>query len=308
LSEPAWRVSVDQNRWRWTRLLLLTWMVAIALAPALAHAATPPADRSKVGPEVVGGDPVPDGTYPFMAALLDLRRGNNAYDQQFCGGSLIDTTHVLTAAHYVNDVGSPNGTPLVSLHVIVGRTVLTNNAQGQESVVTEVQVDPQYNPHRNDTFDAAVLTLDPPITGIDPPQPSDGSAALEHPGRRAIAAGWGSVRRQRGGTGDKPPQYPDRMEAGSPPIVSDKNCAEAYNQGPGANAIVRPVMICAGRVGLDSCQGDSGGPLFVASPDGYRQIGIVSFGLGCGRRGFAGVYTQVSAPPIRDFIDSASTP
>ncbi|OTF79163.1 Trypsin-like serine protease, partial [Euroglyphus maynei] len=45
-------------------------------------------------------------------------------------------------------------------------------------------------------------------------------------------------------------------------------------------------MICAGDPGKDSCQGDSGGPLFQLNPSNERYIlhGIVSYGVGCGRR------------------------
>ena len=52
--------------------------------------------------QVVGGETVPNGKYPFMAALRDLRYGNNAYQQQFCGGTLIDRDSILTAAHCVS--------------------------------------------------------------------------------------------------------------------------------------------------------------------------------------------------------------
>jgi trypsin len=47
-------------------------------------------------------------------------------------------------------------------------------------------------------------------------------------------------------------------------------------------------MFCAGVTGRDTCQGDSGGAVVYRN----RQIGIVSWGEGCGRF-FPGVYTNV---------------
>jgi secreted trypsin-like serine protease len=54
-------------------------------------------------------------------------------------------------------------------------------------------------------------------------------------------------------------------------------------------------MICAGKERMDSCQGDSGGPLFLVN-HGFpsTQVGIVSWGIGCGTDGYPGVYTQTS--------------
>lgn len=51
--------------------------------------------------------------------------------------------------------------------------------------------------------------------------------------------------------------------------------------------------MCAGKGKSDSCQGDSGGPLLVPNGDKYEIVGIVSWGVGCGRAGYPGVYTRV---------------
>jgi secreted trypsin-like serine protease len=64
--------------------------------------------------------------------------------------------------------------------------------------------------------------------------------------------------------------------------------------------------VAAGKKGEDTCFGDSGGPLFDRVSGRYRQIGITSFGYGCATTRFPGVYTEVNAPRVQDFIERAT--
>lgn len=65
-------------------------------------------------------------------------------------------------------------------------------------------------------------------------------------------------------------------------------------------------IICAGNLsgGIDSCQGDSGGPLMLPIFENgkfpYYQIGIVAYGIGCGRENLPSAYTNV--PLYADWI------
>ena len=62
-------------------------------------------------------------------------------------------------------------------------------------------------------------------------------------------------------------------------------------------------MVCAGAPNIDSCYGDSGGPLFDnTNPNAEVQVGIVSWGKGCAKRKFPGVYAEVNNPAIRSWI------
>src|SRR5215204_1563344 len=117
----------------WATLLaaLVAVMVAFFVFVQSGEAAPQAADKqpsAPVSPKIVGGTPVPDGKYPFMAFLyFSTPKGQFL---GYCGGSLIDKDSVLTAAHCFNglrNLGQPNG---VKLQVIVGRTVLSSH-QGQ---------------------------------------------------------------------------------------------------------------------------------------------------------------------------------
>jgi secreted trypsin-like serine protease len=249
--------------------------------PTLRHEMSGAANQGDFEPEVVGGTPVADGAYPFMA-FLDIRYRNGSRGR--CGGTLIGRDSVLTAAHCV-----PNARKVL---LTVGRTVISES-QGQLRSVRYVFIHPRYNPPKY-AYDAAVLKLYSPVKGIKPIKLATAKQnELETPGRLLTVAGWGVT--SEGGA----PSV--RMREVSLPVVSDSTARRAYSSAQ----YFPSLMVATGAKGKDACQGDSGGPLFDPGPTS-TQVGIVSFGRGCARAGFPGVYTEVNNAGIRTFILNAA--
>ena len=177
-------------------------------------------------------------------------------------------------------------------------TVLSSD-QGQVRRIdrlSDVDIHPNFSGGtlRND---AAVIKLDRPVKRIAPIALADfGSDDLDTPPGTATVAGWGSKVAQPPFAPGPPPRYPKRMQEADPPLVSDTRCETHYGE-----EFYPALMVCAGEKGVDTCQGDSGGPMFVDDSGVLRQIGITSWGYGCARR-FPGVYAEVNAEPIHDFI------
>jgi secreted trypsin-like serine protease len=249
--------------------------------PAIRHELSEATNQGGVEPRIVGGAPVPDGKYPFMA-VMDVIKKNGSIER--CGGSLIDPNSVLTAAHCLARVRS--------VDLAVGRTVISKN-QGQVRSATRAFIHPRYNGFPNFRYDAAVLKLNSAVRGIKPIKLATATQnRLELPGHRLKVAGWGTTS-QGGNT-------TDRMREVSVPVVSDRTAKRAYS-----SAYAPSLMVAAGARGKDACQGDSGGPLF--QPGITRaQVGIVSYGRGCARPRFPGVYTEVNNSGIRAFIVNAA--
>lgn len=241
-------------------------------------------------PEIVGGTPVANGALPFQVALL-IKRAGNDWQNQYCGGSLISSRWVLTAAHCVDFLSASQ------MQVAIGKTVLTSN-QGQHRDVAEIRIHPQWP--NNGSADIALVKLATPATmGATIRLATSADSAWERAGAYLQVSGWGNVRAQ-------PPDlsngafYPDRMKVATVPVVSDASCHRAYGSDP---TIKMALTLCAGAEGLDSCQGDSGGPLFaVEGPGRWVQLGVVSSGEGCALFGFPGLYTEINNTGLRNWV------
>ena len=281
------------------RYLLAALIAGLALGGGAAVPALAADEDGSLETQVVGGTAVANGEYPFMASVQERKKGQPPAKEHFCGGTLIDRDSVLTAAHCAAYI--KREIPARKLRIVVGVTVL-NSDQGQARGIRSLRVHPRYHGGRSAAYDAAVIELDRPVR-FDPIKlATTDQNSLERPGRKARIAGWGNTIQQTPPFYLEPDSYPNRMRAATVPLVSDVRAEDVYE-----SSYVPRLMVAAGEDGKDTCDGDSGGPMWATTPHGRRQIGITSFGAGCGAQGYPGVYAEVNASSIRSFIIDAAS-
>ncbi len=234
-----------------------------------------------VSPRIVGGTVAGAADNPFQVALLTKSVANN-FDAQFCGGTLYKANYVVTAAHCSDFVTAGQVQVLTGTRNLDGTGVRRN--------VVSISIHPSWTPS---TFnnDVAVWRLSTSATGIPLASLATADPAV---GTSLLATGWGAL--SEGGS------FPINLRKVTLPLASTANCNDANSY----NGQITANMICAGRDsgGIDTCQGDSGGPL----ARGSVLTGIVSWGNGCARPNFFGVYTRISQASIRNFITGIAGP
>uniref|UniRef100_A0A3B5M4M6 Peptidase S1 domain-containing protein n=1 Tax=Xiphophorus couchianus TaxID=32473 RepID=A0A3B5M4M6_9TELE len=246
-----------------TLLLLLMLMLMVA-AQILICGAAPLNTRSDT--RIVGGQEAAAGAWPWQAQLV-IQGG-------LCGGSLINSQWVLSAAHCFKSTSTSGVT------VYLGLQSLTSSANVVSRSAAQIIVHPDYNSNTNDN-DVALVQLFSAVTFTNYVRPvclaADGSVFPS--GLDCWVTGWGTLSYDISQT----------LQEVDVPIVSNSQCSASYST-------LTNNMLCAGLTngGKDSCQGDSGGPLVTKNGTVWVQAGVVSYGNGCAQPGYPGVYARIS--------------
>jgi secreted trypsin-like serine protease len=270
------------------------WVLTTAAALVAAAAYCAPAGA------IVGGTSVPLSQHPYQVALI--KAGQSATGGQYCGGSIRDTLHIITAAHCVFDTSfTAPGQPAAAsqVDVLAGTGDLSDAAHGERPHVAAISIDPSYD-SASFEYDAALLTLATPLTLDTEAQPveviDDNDWAAIGPNAEFYVTGWGDTQ--------STPRFPDQLHGVAVNYIDDQTCENNYIFGTTVEAA--PVQVCAAASGKDSCQGDSGGPLVrqfgAATAADDRLVGIVSSGVGCANPNGPGLYTEVAQNAIRNFL------
>uniref|UniRef100_A0A8C3B392 Transmembrane serine protease 9 n=2 Tax=Cyclopterus lumpus TaxID=8103 RepID=A0A8C3B392_CYCLU len=222
--------------------------------------------------KIVGGVTARRGEWPWIGSLQFQRLHR-------CGATLIHSKWLLTAAHCLK--GDPSPT---NWAVSLG-SVLRSGVGALVIPIQRVIIHPAFNGSNMD-HDVALLELAVPA----PMSLTIQSVCLPSPVHRfpkhteCYITGWGSMR--EGGS------LTNLLQKAAVNIIDQPSCQQSYEN------LLTPHMMCAGSMGggRDTCLGDSGGPLTCRKPSGQWFVaGVTSWGHGCGRIGFPGVYTRVTS-------------
>lgn len=235
--------------------------------------------------KVLGGDASERNDWPSVIALA--RPGESPLrDRFFCGGTIIAKRWVMTAAHCLFNAFGRQDSPS-SIRVIAGIHDLVEDASLDEVYVTNVIVHPDYdNSLESPPGDIALLELatelEAPLGQLFVGESEDYSDTI------GFIVGWGATRY----INENSAEYPTIQQEASVPLVSLATCNSPISYG----GIIAVTQLCAGYAAgqIDTCAGDSGGPLYIIEDGQVIQVGITSFGNGCGQENFYGIYTNVS--------------
>ncbi|KAL0267409.1 UNVERIFIED_CONTAM: hypothetical protein PYX00_009687 [Menopon gallinae] len=199
----------------------------------------------------------------------------------FCSATIISETFVVTASHCLERFNSKE----VSI-----RSGTSKRASGGDLLkIKRFARNPNFSASQLD-YDVAVVELEEPMVFNDfrrAVRLADGEPTV---GQNLTVSGWGKTTEKGSVAGI--------LQSTSVRVIDRELCREYYKN----KVNITERMFCAGADGQDSCGGDSGAP----ATAGGKLVGIVSWGFGCARATYPGVYANLLNREIRDFIREVS--
>ncbi len=272
------------------RAALLTIILAALVMPTSALGG-PVAKKKPVRGHVVNGTNTL-GPLTWQVGIINAKDSGTAPFQTFCGGTLRDASHVITAAHCVPDSNAADLAVVWNLH----RRSQGTSAGAQVRAVSAITSHPLFTDTTSGN-DLAILTLASALP-VGPGTWPITNANVNWTGADAVISGWGLLFDEG--------QSPDTLQAATIKVLPDAQCggyAESYDPS---------TMLCAGLpngpLTVDTCQGDSGGPLVFNNGTTFPLLGVVSFGRGCADPSFPGVYTRLANQDLNDRAKDPNPP
>lgn len=216
---------------------------------------------------IIGGREIPIELVPYQVSLFVGKIF-------FCGGSIISKDYVLTAKHCIANREPKNfyirsGSAEVERNVTIHQSLrfITYQPKDKLKPIPDIALIQVYPPFEFNSRQASIEIFK--------------SKEEISPGSVAFVTGWGN-------TSPRFRSKPNSLQGVLVPMISKETCNKAYKFRGG----IADGEICAVHPdgGKDACQGDSGGPLAING----RLAGIVSWGIGCARKEYPGVYVEVA--------------
>ena len=259
-----------------------------------AHASSSSVPPGTERAQIVGGRVAQPGTFGMLAYIENNRPDGSTV---ICSGTVVSADVVLTAGHCGENRHTGVPYPASGFRVVTGTTDLADPVGAQVSAVSQVIVNPGFDP-ASLQGDAALLVLATPTTA--PPvaiaaDPADPSAY--GPGDFGYIAGWGTTQNTT---------LPARLHWGTtvlqqPTYCQQQAAALGASFDPGAQFCVQD----APADSVSQCSGDSGGPFLVETAQGLQETGLMSFDQSDCDATQPGFLT--STAPLATWIDSVIT-
>jgi TPR repeat protein len=259
---------------------------------------------------VINAFTVKAGTAPWQALIWRPKQLGrftlSEADRVLCGGAVIRTGWVLTAAHCLVDADKKLGfnVPINSGQHRIRLGVYNPLApEGYLYRIRRVFRHPRFNPG-NFAFDIALIQYDPageklgevvhPVARIRVDQQAlpERTIVARMP---AYTFGWGRTALEGA---SKPPSV---LRGARLELRDMENCTRVT----GFRDDMRGAVLCAaGARGEQACFGDSGGPLisYAEADDVPTVIGVVSAGVKCGRTSVPSRFTRIGHRAVREWL------